>query len=78
MDDNGGVGHRVTSMKDRGTKTIRDFGEQHKRYSESSGYYVSLELLGDVLGPLLPVSAFEGKNVVDLGSGTGRWVQVIH
>jgi SAM-dependent methyltransferase len=59
-------------------KTIEDFGKQHQRFSESGGYYVSLDILGDVLGPLMTVKEFEGLNVLDLGSGTGRWVQIFH
>jgi 2-polyprenyl-3-methyl-5-hydroxy-6-metoxy-1,4-benzoquinol methylase len=59
-------------------KTIHDFGEQHKAYSESGGYYVSVDLLQDVPGPLIKTSEFSGRSVVDLGSGTGRWVRVLH
>jgi 2-polyprenyl-3-methyl-5-hydroxy-6-metoxy-1,4-benzoquinol methylase len=59
-------------------KTIQDFGEQHKAYSESGGYYVSIELLQDVLGSLMKTTEFSGCSVVDLGSGTGRWVRVLH
>jgi len=59
-------------------KTIQDFAEQHKAYSESGGYYVSVELLQDVLGPLMKTSEFLGCSVVDLGSGTGRWVRILH
>lgn len=59
-------------------KTIQDFARQHRTYSDSSGYYVSTDILADVLGPLMDVSEFKGKDVLDLGSGTGRWLIVLH
>jgi SAM-dependent methyltransferase len=59
-------------------KTIQDFGRQHETYSESDGYYVSTDILANVLGPLMDIKEFEGKDVLDLGSGTGRWLQVFH
>jgi hypothetical protein len=54
-------------------KIIQDFAEQHKAYSESGGYYVSVELLQDVLGLLMKTSEYLGCSVVDLGSGTESW-----
>lgn len=58
-------------------RTIRDFGEQWSNYAGNEGYYASLELLGDVLGPLLEVEAFGGARVADVGSGTGRIVRML-
>jgi SAM-dependent methyltransferase len=60
-----------------GDKTIADFGDQWLRYRDNSGYYGSTELLEDILGPLLAPSAFEGKRIADIGSGTGRIVQML-
>jgi hypothetical protein len=34
-------------------RTIKDFGEQWLRYSDSEGYYGSLELFSDILSPFL-------------------------
>ena len=59
-------------------QTIRDFGRQHEIYSESAGYYVSTDILRDVLGPLMKIKDFKGLDVLDLGSGTGRWLRIFH
>jgi len=61
-------------LKDR---TIRDFGEQWTRYRENDGYYASTELLRDIVEPLLPVGDIQGKRVADIGSGTGRIVNML-
>jgi SAM-dependent methyltransferase len=55
-------------------QTIDDFGDQWTRYPGNEGYYGSVDLLSDVFGPLLPVSALEGKRVAEIGSGPGRIV----
>ena len=59
-------------------ETIRDFGRQHATYPDSGGYYASVGILADVLGPLMDVREFAGKDILDLGSGTGRWLRVFH
>jgi len=59
-------------------RTIEDFGIQHQAYSESDGYYTSTDILADVLGPLMDVKDFKDLNVVDIGSGTGRWLRIFH
>jgi SAM-dependent methyltransferase len=59
-------------------KTIEDFGRQHHAYSESGGYYVSTDILADVVGPLMDISEINGIDVLDLGSGTGRWLRIFH
>ncbi|NEQ64614.1 MAG: class I SAM-dependent methyltransferase [Symploca sp. SIO2D2] len=61
-----------------GVETIQDFGEQFTAYSKTSGYFGSVEILQDVLGSLMKVSDFSGSSVVDLGSGSGRWVKIFH
>jgi SAM-dependent methyltransferase len=58
-------------------RTIRDFGDQWSHYGGNEGFYGSLELLQDVLGPLVDVAEFQGARVVDIGSGTGRIVQML-
>ncbi len=60
-----------------GDRTIRDFGDQWSRYADNEGYYGSLELLRDMLGPLLPLEALRGARVADVGSGTGRIVRML-
>ena len=58
-------------------RTIADFGDQWTRYTDNEGFYGSVDLLSDTLGPLLPLSAFEGKCVAEIGSGTGRIVRML-
>lgn len=58
-------------------QTISDFGAQWHRFRNNEGYYASKELFADICGPLLPLAAFEGATVADLGSGTGRVVAML-
>ena len=60
-----------------GRRTIDDFGEQWTRYRDNDGYYASTRLLGDITEPLLPVSEIRGMRVADIGSGTGRIVNML-
>jgi SAM-dependent methyltransferase len=55
-------------------QTIRDFGRQWTAYTENEGYYGSLELLKDIIEPLLPVERLRGATAAEIGSGTGRIV----
>jgi len=59
-------------------KTIDDFGRQHRAYSKSDGYYTSTNILDDVVGPLMEIGSFNGLDILDLGSGTGRWLRIFH
>jgi len=59
------------------TKTIEDFGEQWLRFRDSPGYYGSAKLLADIFGPLLPIEELAGWRVADIGSGTGRVVNML-
>jgi len=58
-------------------RTIADFGGQWTRYTENKGFYAAVEVLVDTLRPLLPLSAFAGKRVAEIGSGTGRIVGML-
>jgi SAM-dependent methyltransferase len=58
-------------------KTIEDFGAQWMRFVDNEGYHGSQELLVDHLEPLLPMSAIEGRRVGELGSGSGRIVNML-
>jgi SAM-dependent methyltransferase len=60
-----------------GERTVADFGEQWTRYTDNSGWYGSPALLQDVFGPLLDIGTLAGCRVADLGSGTGRIVQML-
>jgi SAM-dependent methyltransferase len=55
-------------------RTIKDFGRQWTTYTENKGYYVSAELLKDLIEPLLPIERLRGISAADIGSGSGRIV----
>jgi len=58
-------------------KTIDDYSIQWTQYTDNSGYYGSVSLLQDIFGPLLPAEFLKGKTVCDIGSGTGRVVNMM-
>ncbi|MFQ5857812.1 MAG: class I SAM-dependent methyltransferase [Anaerolineae bacterium] len=58
-------------------KTIEDYGDQWVRYPDHDGYYGSLELLRDIVGPLLSLQDVTGSRVAEIGSGTGRIVKML-
>ena len=58
-------------------QTIADFGEQWSTYTRNDGYYGSVELLKDIIEPLLPVEQLRGTTVAEIGSGTGRLVNMM-
>lgn len=64
----------MATQRDR---TIDDFGEQWAHYGENEGFYASLDLLRDALGPLLRVESLRGLRIADIGSGTGRIVGML-
>jgi SAM-dependent methyltransferase len=59
------------------SRTIADFGDQWTRFTTNDGYYASLELFADMLGPLLPLDSLKGKRIAEIGSGTGRIVHML-
>lgn len=58
-------------------RTIKDFGKQWLRYSDNEGYYGSLELLADILSPFLKIDELKNCMVAEIGSGTGRIVNML-
>jgi SAM-dependent methyltransferase len=62
---------------DVAAKTIADFGEQWQSFRDNPGYYGSAKLLADIFGPLLTLHELEGARVADIGSGTGRIVNML-
>jgi SAM-dependent methyltransferase len=64
-------------MSDLKTQTIRDFGEQWTAFRENPAYYGSADLLRDLFGPLFSLDAVKGTQVADIGSGTGRIVNML-
>lgn len=59
------------------SRTISDFGEQWLHHRENPGYYGSAELLADLFGDLLTPSDLKDERVADIGSGTGRIVNML-
>ena len=64
-------------MGSTGQQTIHDFGAQWTRMRENEGYYASNELFADLIEPLASPADFVGKRVADIGSGTGRIVNML-
>jgi hypothetical protein len=58
-------------------RTIRDFGEQWTAFPDNDGYYASLGLFHDFVSPLLDPESLRGLRVADIGSGTGRIVNML-
>jgi SAM-dependent methyltransferase len=58
-------------------RTIADFGAQWIRFTDNSGYYGSLALFEDIAAPLLTPADVAGRQVADVGSGTGRIVAMV-
>lgn len=65
------------SAKDLGQKTISDFGHQWSTYTDNSGYYGSTDLLADMIHPWLSMDDLAGQKVGEIGSGTGRIVNML-
>jgi len=58
-------------------RTINDFGEQWLTYRDNEGYYGSLELFEDIVYPFLKSEDMKGCRVAEIGSGSGRIVNMI-
>jgi len=63
-----------TALRDQ---TIKDFGEQWTIYRDNEGYYGSVKLFTDILSPLIKSEEIRGCKVADIGSGTGRIVNML-
>lgn len=59
-----------------GAQTIRDFGKQWIAYPENEGAYASLDTLKDLVAPF-DIKNFENSVVADIGSGSGRIVNML-
>ena len=64
-------------MADLHKKSIDDFGEQWTHFTDNTGYYGNIEVLQDICGPLLDISHFKQKSVIDIGAGTGRLTNLL-
>jgi SAM-dependent methyltransferase len=68
---------KIKSFDFEKERTIEDFGEQWLRYRDNEGYYGSLELFEDILSPFLTSTDFRGCKVAEIGSGSGRIVNML-
>jgi len=68
---------RTELIADLKTQTIRDFGRQWSAFQDNPGYYGSADLLADLFGPLLSLDEVKGRRAADIGSGTGRIVNML-
>lgn len=70
--------HETGAVRERlGHQTIADFGEQWAAYRDNDGYYGSLDLFRDMFGALLSPEDVRGCRVLEIGSGTGRIVNML-
>lgn len=58
-------------------KTISDFGEQWTKHRDNSGFYGSTDLFVDAFGAFVSLDEIRGKRVGDIGSGSGRIVNML-
>jgi SAM-dependent methyltransferase len=58
-------------------QTIKDFGEQWLRYTDSDGFFGSMELFSDMIYPFLKPGDIENCEVAEIGSGAGRIVNML-
>jgi len=58
-------------------KTINDFGRQWSIFRDNEGFYGSMELFSDIISPFLIADEIKGCRVAEIGSGTGRIVNML-
>lgn len=72
------VNQLIRAMKERSDSgTIEDFGVQWTTFLDNRGYYGSVDLLRDVFSDLIDVDDVKDCQVADVGSGTGRIVNML-
>jgi SAM-dependent methyltransferase len=65
------------SPTDHPERTVKDFGEQWSIYVDNEGFYGSLGLFSDIISPLLKIHEIKDCRVAEIGSGTGRIVNML-
>ncbi len=71
-----GASNRMNCVKDE-NKTIKDFGRQWSIFRDNEGFYGSMELFSDILHPFLNADEIRDCRVAEIGSGTGRIVNLL-
>jgi SAM-dependent methyltransferase len=66
----------MTDLHKLRDQTIKDFSVQWTKYTTHVGYHGSADWIQDVLGDLFQLADVNGKRVADIGSGTGRLVDI--
>lgn len=64
-------------MKINSKQTIEDFGDQWNIFTKNEGYYGSTKVMVDICGSIFNPSNFIGRNVLDIGAGTGRLTNIL-
>lgn len=64
-------------MSQLDNRTIKNFGDQWQIYQGMDGFFGSLELLKDMIEPLIQINDIENKIVLEIGSGNGRIVKML-
>jgi SAM-dependent methyltransferase len=66
-----------TRRMDIGNQTIKDFGRQWLHYPDVKGFFSSVELFSDIVFPFLKPEELKGCKVAEIGSGSGRVVNML-
>jgi SAM-dependent methyltransferase len=56
---------------------VQEFGDQWLRFGDTSGTFGSVDVLRDICGPLLDLDELRGRRVIEIGSGSGRIVNML-
>ncbi|MEM9544167.1 MAG: class I SAM-dependent methyltransferase [Cyanobacteria bacterium P01_E01_bin.42] len=67
----------MMNFENQQTQTITDFGKQWQKYQDNEGYYASVNLLSDIFSNLLDTKDLKNCQVVEIGSGSGRIVDML-
>ena len=67
----------VKNYMEKKDQTIKDFGEQWLRYTDSDGFFGSMELFSDMIYPFLNPGDIKECEVAEIGSGAGRIVNML-
>lgn len=57
--------------------SVADFSEQWSSYTTQEGYYASAGMLQDYFGPLLKLEDLKNCRVCEVGSGNGRFLNIL-
>ena len=64
-------------MRNEANQTIKDFGTQWLHFRDVRGFFGSVELFSDIIFPFLKPDDLKGCKVAEIGSGSGRIVNML-